>query len=182
MKWLSKKVTNSTMDVPTIMNIKEDLEKIGSVHIQSYKSRFSILFPEWGTILESNPATPEESNHIEFLVEEKKAIQFCKRFLGFSGCFFDESFSQDMIEKIELILAKHGYYTNTTSWKFAPWRPLIVLAGIVLFSLLSVISLFIAYYFRDMPLSAKFSMCLVFSMLIYFIYLYMHLFHVKKKR
>ena len=181
MKRLTKKMTISPIDISNIMNLKSDFEKIGSVNIKTYNSKFSILFPDWGKIIESKSSEMNKTNHIEFFLNEKKVIQFFKSLFGFSGYFLDQNFPYDLNNKIEMILVKNGYYTNRTAWKYAPWLPLINITAIFIFSLLLGINIFIVSYLHDVSIYKLLLICISFLAIIIYIYNYKQLYYLKNK-
>ncbi len=113
------------------MWVENDLEKLGSVDVVSYKSKFSLFFPQRGGILQSKPSALSEGNHVEIALNGVVALQLFKTMWGFSGNFLSQNFSQNLEKKIEILLAKNGYYTREMAWKYAPWIPLILLSGMV---------------------------------------------------
>jgi hypothetical protein len=155
MKWLMKKIGHSAPDAMYYTQLREDLEVLGVVDIFTYKSKFS-LFRESNVILRSEPSDMNESNHVELFLNGKKAIQFFKRMWATLGLFSDQNFFPDLNEKIELILLKNGYYTGTTAWKYAPWRPLFILGAIFFYLLVMGVYIFVVLFLRKESLSYYF--------------------------
>ena len=151
MKWLMKSLRCSP-DARFYMQLKRDLGELGIVQIFTYKSKFH-PFRESAVILKSESADIHESNHVEYLLDGKIAIQFFKRMWATLGVFSDQNFLPDTNEKIELILLKDGYYTSTTAWKYAPWRPLFLLSIPFIYILCLGLYMFDARSFEKMSLS-----------------------------
>ena len=143
---MRKKFAVRGIDTCSALEMKNNLEKLGSVNVVSYKSRFPLFFPQWGSILESEPSELTQSNHIEITLNNVMAVQLFEGPWGFSGNFIDENFSQSLKKKIESILAKNGYYTGRMAWKYAPWLPLIFLIAIAAFTLATGLNIFALIY------------------------------------
>lgn len=93
--------------------LKQDLTEFGAVDMKFYKSEFS-----GNKVTHSKPCEIAESNHVDVLLNDAVVAQFSKKFLSFRGTFFDENIPENK-EKIEYVLAKNGYYTEMTAWKFS---------------------------------------------------------------
>lgn len=132
---MRKKPAALDIDICSVLKMKNDLKKLGSVDVVSHRSRFSLFFPDWGGVLESKPSELNESNHIEITLNKVVAVQLFEGPWGFSGNLIDENFSRSLKEEIESILAKNGYFTGRMAWKYAPWLPLIFLSAIAAFAL-----------------------------------------------
>jgi hypothetical protein len=143
---MRKKLAILGIDTCSALEMKNDLEKLGSVDVVSYKSKFPLFFPQWGSIRESEPSELTHSNHVEITLNNVVAVQLFEGPWGFSGNFIDENFSQSLKKEIESILAKNGYYTGRMAWKYAPWLPLIFLSAIVIFTLATGFHIFALIY------------------------------------
>jgi hypothetical protein len=128
------KVTFSAIDPESVINVRKNLEELGSTDIVYYRSTFPPLFPEQRAIRKTQISEPENSNHIEILLNGVTIVRFFNGPWGFSGEFIDENVPDNSKKKIEEILATNGYYTGRMAWKHAPWLPVALLVATALFS------------------------------------------------
>lgn len=74
------------------MWVENDLEKLGSVDVVSYKSKFSLFFPQRGGILQSKPSALSEGNHVEIALNGVVALQLFKLCGDSQGIFSVKTF------------------------------------------------------------------------------------------
>jgi hypothetical protein len=122
------------IDLESVINVRKNLEELGSTDIMYYRSTFPPLFPEQRAVRKNQVSEPENSNHIEILLNGVTIVRFFSGPWGFSGEFIDENVPDNFKKKAEGILAKNGYYTGRMAWKFIPWLPAALLVATALFS------------------------------------------------
>ena len=169
---MRKKPAILDIDTRSILEMKNDLEKLGSVDVVSSKSRFSLFFPQWGRVLESETSELNESNHIEITLNNTVAVQLFEGPWGFSGNFIDENFSQSLKEEIESILAKNYYFTGRMAWKYVSWLPLIFLSAIAVSTLAMGFNILALIYTQNAStfkfvLSGLYFICMLIAISLY---------------
>lgn len=115
-----------------IEQLRKSLEEVGTVTVASYRSKFHILFPDYGGIKYSTPSPLDESNHIEYLLNGVVIIQLFRVIMNVTGRIFTERIPLNVQERVEEILAAYGLYTGKMARKHAPWIPLLLLLSAVL--------------------------------------------------
>ena len=116
-----------------IEQLRKSLEEVGTITIASYRSKFHILFPDYGGIKYSTPSPLDESNHIEYLLNGVVIIQLFRVTLNITGRILTERIPLNVQERAEEILAAYGLYTGKMARRHAPWIPLLLLLSAVLF-------------------------------------------------
>ena len=91
-----------------IEKLKKDLEALGPIEINYYKS----LFSRWSLeneVTHTELSDIHDSNHADILLNNKIIIQLFQRSGFCSGALFEENLPTEVNETAERILLNHGY-------------------------------------------------------------------------
>jgi hypothetical protein len=70
------RVVFSAIDLESVINVRKNLEELGSTDIVYYRSTFPPLFPEQRAVRKNQISEPDNSNHIEILLNGVTIARF----------------------------------------------------------------------------------------------------------
>lgn len=96
-----------------IENLKKDLEDLGSIEVQFYKSEFSRWSLE-NEVIHSEPSDVHQSNHVDILLDGAVIIQLLERYNALFGTLHEERIPVNLQDRAEHILSEKGYNVGKT--------------------------------------------------------------------